>query len=301
MFGLAWPRILASDLEAAKQDPDPHQVLSSKHSGSWKMFCLPSHWPGGTSSISLWPGLHINDDWLHSTLARGYTISLHICWILCRRFYLHLDLRFWRSCSFNLRPWSSVYILFLGQSLWNLKDFSSTTTSFHLQSNRMVECFHCSLKSTLWAFLAGQDWVQYLPLVLLGLHTTPKEDSGYAPAEALYCTQLTVPGEFLEAPDLRPTDFLQKIDSAITGFLGPVPHCTCPVPKKPLPKALLNSEFVFVCEDASSPPLSQLYRGPYKVVVRKDKYFKLQIGSKLNNVSVDRLKPVFSSLASAMW
>ena len=47
-------------------------------------------------------------------------------------------------------------------------------------------------------------------------------------------------------------------------------------------------------EDSSVPPLSQLYRGPYKVVDRKDKYFKLQIGSKLDNVSVNRLKPVFS-------
>ena len=134
-----------------------------------------------------------------------------------------------------------------------LKISHPTTTSFHLQSNRMVERFHCSLKSSLRAFLAGQDWVQHLPLVLLGLHTTPKEDSGYAPAEALYCTQLAVPGEFLEATDLPPTDFLQKIDSAITGFFGPVPHCTRPVPKKSLPKALLNSEFVFVREDASSP------------------------------------------------
>ena len=56
----------------------------------------------------------------------------------------------------------------------------------------------------------------------MGLQTTPKEDSGYAPAEALFGTQLAVPGEFLDAPDLPPTDFLQKIDSAITRFSEPV-------------------------------------------------------------------------------
>ena len=49
-----------------------------------------------------------------------------------------------------------------------------------------------------------------------------------------------------------------------------------------------------VREDSSVPPLSQLYRGPYKVVDRKDKYFKIQIGSKQDNVSVYRLKPVYS-------
>ena len=63
---------------------------------------------------------------------------------------------------------------------------------------------------------------------------------------------------------------------------------------KPLLRALLNSEFVFVREDPSSLPLSQQYRGKYKVLERKDKYFKLQIGSKLDNISVDRRKPVFS-------
>ena len=122
-----------------------------------------------------------------------------------------------------------------------------------------------------------------------------QRSSGYTPAEALLGTQLAVPGEFLEAPDLPPTDFLQKIDSAITGFSGPVPHHTRPAPAKPLPKTLLSSKFVFVREDSSVPPLSQLYQGPYKVLGRKDKYFKLQIGSKQDNISVHRLKPVFSN------
>ena len=186
-------------------------------------------------------------------------------------------------------------------SIWarvceTLKISHSTTTSFHPQSNGMIEHFHRSLKSSLRARLAGQDWVHHLPLVLLGLRTTPKEDSGYAPAEALFGTQLAVPGEFLDAPELPPTDFLRKIDSAITGFSGPVPHHTCPAPARPLPRTLLSSEFVFVREDSSVPPLSQLYRGPYKVVDRKEKYFKLQIGSQEINVSVDRLKPVFSDV-----
>ena len=47
-------------------------------------------------------------------------------------------------------------------------------------------------------------------------------------------------------------------------------------------------------KDSSVPPLSQVYRGRYRIVDKKDKYFKLQIGSKQDNVSVDRLKPVFS-------
>ena len=91
------------------------------------------------------------------------------------------------------------------------------------------------------ACLAGQDWVQNFTLVLLGLRTPPKEDSDYAPAEALLGTRLAVPGEFLDAPDLPLTDFLQNIFSAITRFPRPVPHHTLPAPAKPLPKTLLSS------------------------------------------------------------
>ena len=89
-----------------------------------------------------------------------------------------------------------------------LKISHPTTISFNSQSKGMIELFYLSFKSSLQACLAGQDWVQHLPLVLLGLRTTPKEDSGYAPDEALYSTQLAVPGEFLDAPDLPLTDFL---------------------------------------------------------------------------------------------
>ena len=52
---------------------------------------------------------------------------------------------------------------------------------------------------------------------------------------------------------------------------------------------------MFVGDDASKPPLSLLYRGPYLVLRRCEKFFVLQIGDKQDSVSVDRLKPVFSS------
>ena len=51
--------------------------------------------------------------------------------------------------------------------------------------------------------------------------------------------------------------------------------------------------FVFVREPSSIPSLAFLYRGPYLVLERKDKYFRLQLGSRTDVVSVDRLKPAF--------
>ena len=53
---------------------------------------------------------------------------------------------------------------------------------------------------------------------------------------------------------------------------------------------------IHVCtDDASKPPLSPLYRGPYKVLRRSEKFFVPQIRDKSDSVSVDRLKPVTSA------
>ena len=62
----------------------------------------------------------------------------------------------------------------------------------------------------------------------------------------------------------------------------------------PLLSALLKEKFVFVREDASVPPLSPLYPGPYKVLEQQTKFFRLQLGDRIDVVSVDRLKPAFS-------
>jgi len=50
----------------------------------------------------------------------------------------------------------------------------------------MIEQFHRSLKVALRARAAGSNWVQHLPLVLLGLCTVSKEDTGFCSAEAVY-------------------------------------------------------------------------------------------------------------------
>ena len=53
---------------------------------------------------------------------------------------------------------------------------------------------------------------------------------------------------------------------------------------------------MFVRDDASKPLLSLLYRGPYHVLPPSEHFFVIQIGDKLDSVSVDRLKPVISSV-----
>ena len=85
----------------------------------------------------------------------------------------------------------------------------------------MIECFHHSLKSFLRARLAGSDWVSRLPLVMLGLRSSPKDDLGFSPAEAVFGSPLSLPGELLKHTELPPDTFLCRVEKAVTGFSGP--------------------------------------------------------------------------------
>ncbi|GBN26827.1 hypothetical protein AVEN_249241-1 [Araneus ventricosus] len=58
-------------------------------------------------------------------------------------------------------------------------------------------------------------------------------------------------------------------------------------------KDLPNSSHVFVRHDGVRRSLESPYQGPYKVLSKSDKLFKLLINGKSSFVSVDRLKPAF--------
>ena len=58
-----------------------------------------------------------------------------------------------------------------------------------------VEQFHQQLKSFLRTD-SSSNWVDLLPLILLGVHTALKEDIGACAAELVYGTTLRIPGAF---------------------------------------------------------------------------------------------------------
>ena len=135
--------------------------------------------------------------------------------------------------------------------------------------------------------MANSDSVTYLPLVMLGLWSLPKDDSGFSPAEAVYGSNLPLPGEFLKYSELPQESCLRKVEQAVLGFSGPPQHHVIP---QPLPRAPMDAEFAFVRENALKPPLSPLYRGPYQVLRRSEKFVVLQIRDKSYSVFVDSLK-----------
>ena len=172
----------------------------------------------------------------------------------------------------------------------------SPTTSFHPQSNGIVERFHRQLKVSLSARLAGTDWFHHLPLVLIGLRSVPREDSSVSASEALFGSLLVLPGEFLDTPELPLSEYLRRIQSILKNSASVLPHHSSVPATNPdqIPSSLVSFSHFFIREDASKPLLSPLYRGPYLVLSKYPKYFLVEIGSKSDFVSVDRLKPVLS-------
>ena len=164
-----------------------------------------------------------------------------------------------------------------------------TTTAYHPQSNGLVERFHRQLKTALRARLAGVDWPQHLPWVLLGLRTAPKEDANISSAELVYGAPLTLPGQFLNSVEPPPLDFVDNLRVA------PPPPPTRPLSyaevTRSLPASLEKAAFVYIRRGPPGHPLTQPYQGPYKVVERSLKTFLLEVGGRREVVFVDRIKP----------
>lgn len=131
------------------------------------------------------------------------------------------------------------------------------TTAYHPQSNGMVERFHRQLKAALKAHPNPSAWVDFLPLILLGIRTTLKEDTHSTVAEMVYGTTLRLPGEFSSlpstSPSVEPVDYVSKLKTHMQQ-LRPTP------PRSPLRNSHVNRDLsscthVFVRHNAVCKPL----------------------------------------------
>ena len=169
------------------------------------------------------------------------------------------------------------------------------TTAYHPVANGLVERFHRQLKASIKALGDPNHWVESLPLVLLGIRTTYKVDLQCTSAEMVFGTTLHLPGELITISEtdklLDSNDFVDKLRMRM-GKLQPA--LTRPsVIKSNIPKDLHNCSHVWVRIDSVRKPLQPPYKGPFKVMERKSKYFVLDVIGKQDSVSIDRLKVAY--------
>ncbi len=205
------------------------------------------------------------------------------------RFGVPLDMTSDRGSQFTSKLWTAISKL-LGTKLHH-------TTAYHPQSNGLVERFHRHLKTALRARLTTPNWLDELPWVLLGIRTAPKEDLRSSSAELVYGTPLTVPGDFVAKPQSQPdsSSILPHLRELVSKFT-PIPTSNHGKSKVSLPTDLQSSEYVFIRRDAHRTPLQRPYEGPFHVLEKGPKFFKIDFGGKPDTVSVDRLKPAHLDL-----
>lgn len=168
------------------------------------------------------------------------------------------------------------------------------TTSYHPQSNGMVERFHRTLKASIMA-RENSNWVAELPIVLLSLRTALKKDLKCSSAELVYGQPLCIPGQFFENTtedvEVSPENFIERLRQHFKN-LRPT-ETRCDTKNCYVPKSLDETDYVFVRVDRVQRPLSAPYEGPFRIIRRTRKFFILDRNGKNDSVSIDRLKPAF--------
>ena len=168
------------------------------------------------------------------------------------------------------------------------------TTSYHPQSNGMVERFHRQLKAAIMAHESPNPWTITLPAVLLGVRSAVKERLGRSAAEMIYGTTLRLPGEFTKQYTVDANTDLENYSDKLRVAMSRLRLCP---PRDTQQhnifqfKEIATCTHVFLRRIAIAPPLTAPYDGPYKVVARSGRVMKILVKSKVETVSLDRVKP----------
>ncbi|XP_054706546.1 hemicentin-1-like [Uloborus diversus] len=169
------------------------------------------------------------------------------------------------------------------------------TSPYHPQSNGLIENWHRPLKCALKA-RRNEKWTEVLPTILLGFRAAIKTDLNVSPAELVYETSLRLPGDFFDEHSVikSPETMIQKLRDIFHDF-APLPTKSHSNIKPFVSQDLKTCTHVFIRNDGVRKSLQPPYNGPYAVIKRGAKVFKVMIKGKNVTVSVDRLKPAFLS------
>ncbi|KYN06579.1 Pro-Pol polyprotein [Cyphomyrmex costatus] len=169
------------------------------------------------------------------------------------------------------------------------------TSPYHPASNGIIERWHRTLKTSITCHEDGRQWLDLLPIVLLGLRTCLKEDLKCSPAELIYGAPLRVPGEFLENRD--PTEDTKTFIIALRKRIQQLsPQPTHHHGKRTTfrQQQLEQATHVSVREDGVRKSLQHPYIGPHEVVRRENEHvYVIHINGRDVALSTERLKPAF--------
>ncbi|XP_047468533.1 uncharacterized protein LOC125024808 [Penaeus chinensis] len=94
-----------------------------------------------------------------------------------------------RGSQFESELWRQLMILLGSKRI--------RTTAYHPSANGMVECLHRQLKETFTASSSTRQSVDQLPLAILHIRTSFKQDLQCTATEMVYGTTIALPADFV--------------------------------------------------------------------------------------------------------
>lgn len=170
------------------------------------------------------------------------------------------------------------------------------TTTYHPQSNGLVERLHRSLKTALIARKNTINWFDEIPIILLGFRSAIKEDLKCSSAELVYGQPLRLPGEFFVSAtnNINTPELLRHLRQTFSN-LKPVPTRSHTTHRSFIAPASKTCEYVFIRNEGMRPGLSPPYEGPYKVERRNEQHIYINKRDKIIPVHINRTKPAHMS------
>jgi hypothetical protein len=129
----------------------------------------------------------------------------------------------------------------------------------------------------------------------LGIRSAFKEDLQTSSAELVFGEPLRLPGEFFSPSSKGTTDvtdFSARLRSIVQN-LQPVPTSWHGRKKSFVFKDLATASYVFLRDDTVRGSLQAAYTGPYLILKKEQKVYKISVNGKPVSVSIDRLKPAY--------
>lgn len=276
------------------KNPSPQPLTSRQdHSTGYKIRTCPSGHRGSTAALERSSFHSYNDRSIH-LLAGGRSYWRHYSKYDSENFFTHWISRF-GSPRLITTDQGTQFEAQLFNALTSLVGTERyRTTAYHPESNGIIERWHRSLKTALTCH-SSENWIDVLPVALLGLRTCLKEDLGSSVAVIVYGTTLRVPGEFFTSEEMpsNPRIFVEDFRVAMQK-LRPSATSHHIKPRFFYHKRLHDCSHVFLRDDSTKRPLEQPYSGPHKVNTRiSDKVFTIDVNGRAVNVTVDRLKPAY--------
>ncbi|UYV61770.1 hypothetical protein LAZ67_1006444 [Cordylochernes scorpioides] len=169
------------------------------------------------------------------------------------------------------------------------------TTAYNPAANGLVERLHRQIKAAIMASGNTINWIDALPLVLLGIRTFYKEDLKCTAAEMVFGTTLNLPADLLTNSEFKnpdPSNFATHLKNYMSR-IRPQPTRQTKQNNIFSHKDLDTCSHVLVRKDFVKRALSPPYEGPFPVVSRSSKTFTVKINDQNKVISVNRLKPAF--------